>query len=310
MPNWKDVLVEIKEVQLLAQQEEYQAKQKASGAFDTIRRKYLDKLHQHTGRNVIAYYSAWQSKSVTGTEINDEDRNGFMMALHGVECKKGLDIILHTPGGSISATQSIVNYLRDKFGKDIRVVIPHTAMSAGTIIACSSKEIHMAKHSSIGPIDPQIGGLPASGLLNEFERAYREIKEDPAKQYVWLPILQKYNPTLLGHCQNAIDWSEKFAREQLESNMFSEAEEPDKTRIIDQIISRLTEYDEVKAHERQINHREGCDIGLNIKLIEENQEFQDLILTVHHCYMHTISHTNTLKIIENHLGTASINQVA
>lgn len=278
----------------------------SSGSFDTIRRKYLTELREYTKRNVIAYYSAWQSKSVIGTEINDEDRNGFMMALHEIDCSEGLDIILHTPGGSISATQAIVNYLRDKFQKDIRVIIPHTAMSAGTIIACSSKEIYMAKHSSIGPIDPQIGGKPASGIIAEFERAYEEIKVDPIKQVVWAPILQQYSPTLLGHCKNAIDWSEAFAREQLESNMFSEKEDPEKTETINKIISRLTEYNEVKAHERQINHKEGRDIGLNIKLIEEDQILQDLVLTVHHCYMHTISNTNSIKIIENHLGVASI----
>lgn len=233
-----------------------------------------------------------------------------MMALHGIECEKGLDIILHTPGGSISATQAIVKYLRDKFDKDIRVIIPHTAMSAGTIIACSSKEIYMAKHSSIGPIDPQIGGKPASGILAEFERAYTEIKEDVAKQYVWAPILQKYTPTLLGHCKNAIDWSEEFAREQLESNMFSGESEPEKTQKINNIIHRLTEYDAVKAHERQINHKEAIDIGLNVKLIEDDQDFQDLILTVHHCFIHTISNTHAIKIIENHLGAASMKAVA
>ena len=165
-------------------------------SFDTIRRKYLEELHSYTNRNVIAYYSAWQSKRVVGTEINDEDRNGFMMALHAMDCNKGLDLILHTPGGSISATQSIVNYLQDKFSGDVRAIIPHTAMSAGTIIACSCKEILMAKHSSIGPIDPQINGVPAQGLLAEFDQAHQEIKDDPSRQFVWLPIYR----SIIQHC--------------------------------------------------------------------------------------------------------------
>lgn len=285
------------------------AETKSRQSFDTIRRKYLAELHQYTDRNVIAYYSAWQSKRVVGTEINDEDRNGFMMALHELDCSKGLDLILHTPGGSISATQSLVNYLQDKFNGDIRAIIPHTAMSAGTIIACSCKKILMAKHSSIGPIDPQINGLPAHGLIAEFNQAYEEIKVDPARQAVWHPILQKYTPTLLGTCKNAIDWSEQFTRERLGRNMFAEFSDEDKQRKINSVITRLTEYDQVKLHERQINYLEAREIGLKIDLIEDDQALQDLVLTVHHCFMHTISNTAAIKLIENHNGAASIKSV-
>jgi ClpP class serine protease len=193
MPDWREVLAEIKNEQLGAEQAFQEAQLKAAQSFDTIRRKYLSKLFQHTGRNVIAYYSGWQSKNVAGIEIRDEDKNGFMMAVHGMDCKKGLDLILHTPGGSISATHSIVTYLKEKFGRNIRAIVPHMAMSGGTIMALSGKEIVMARHSSIGPIDPQIGGRPAAGVLEEFERAYNEIKTDKtsnkAKEKVWRPIL-------------------------------------------------------------------------------------------------------------------------
>lgn len=61
---------------------------------------------------MIAYYSGWLSKpDVAQTEITDEDKNGFMMAIHGMNRKKGLNLILHTPDDSISATESIVDML-------------------------------------------------------------------------------------------------------------------------------------------------------------------------------------------------------
>lgn len=306
MPNWNQVLDEIQQQQLSARQQQLIADIQSRQSFDTIRRKYLSELFEYTKRNVIAYYSAWQSKRVVGTEINDEDRNGFMMALHEIDCSKGLDLILHTPGGSISATQSIVNYLQDKFEGDVRAIIPHTAMSAGTIIACSCKEILMAKHSSIGPIDPQIHGVPAHGLLAEFEQAHKEISMDPTRQFVWQPILQQYTPTLLGNCKNAIDWSEQFTRDRLASNMFLDLSEDEKQQKIASVIQRLTEYDQVKLHERQINYNEAREIGLKIGLIEDDQRLQDLVLTVHHCFMHTISNTAAIKLIENHKGAASI----
>lgn len=294
MPNWGDVLSEIGREQ-----------QRAALAFDSVRRKYLALLSQETGRNVVAYYSAWQQKvGIGGTEIRDEDRDGVMRALHGLDYKKGLDLLLHTPGGSIAATQSIIVYLREKFGRDIRVIVPHTAMSGGTIIACSGKEIVMARHSSIGPIDPQIRGVPAKGVIEEFKRAASEIAADPSKQAVWLPILSQYTPTFIGNCQNAIKWSEEFARQQLGDNMFRGVK--DKKARIDKIITALTEYGEVKLHERQIGYREARNIGLKVALLEDTPAFQDLVLTVHHCYVHTLSNTQAYKLIENHSGAAFI----
>lgn len=94
-----------------------------------------------------------------------------MNTVRGLDCSKGLDLILHTPGGSPMAAEAIVKYLRSKFGKDIRVIVPQLAMSAGTMIACSAKEIVMGKQSSLGPIDPQLNGIPAYSIQNEFEDA-------------------------------------------------------------------------------------------------------------------------------------------
>ena len=296
MPNWSDVLDEIGTEH-----------NRGKSAFDTVRRKYLSELNKKTNRNVIAYYSGWQSKpGLAGTEIRDEDRNGFMMAVHELDESDGLDLIIHTPGGSISATQSIVSYLREKFGRNIRAIVPHTAMSGGTIMACSCKEIVMARHSSIGPIDPQIRGVPANGVLEEFKTAFNEICDDPRKEALWRPILSQYTPAFLGQCKNALKWSEDYAREQLASNMFHGVRK--KNDKIYQVIAALTDYDSVRTHERQIRYDEARNIGLKVNLLEDDQEIQDLVLTVHHCFMHTLSNTAAFKIIENHLGAAFVKQ--
>src|SRR5689334_20390931 len=142
MPDWGDVLKEITHTagQFIAAAQANQ--QAAQGSLDAIRRKYLAQLKNKTQRNVIAYYSGFLSKpDVAQTEITDEDKNGFMMAVHGINRNDGLDLILHTPGGNIAATESIVDYLHQLFGNDIRAIVPQIAMSAGTMIACSCKEI-------------------------------------------------------------------------------------------------------------------------------------------------------------------------
>ena len=180
MPNWYEVLKELQT-------------SNRTDALDSVRRKYLKQLHGKTDRNVIAYYSGWlQKPGIGNANICDDDKNGFMAAVHGLDRRKGLDLILHTPGGDIAATESIVNYLQKMYGNNIRAIIPQIAMSAGTMIACACKEIIMGKQSNIGPIDPQFWGIPCHGVLAEFRRAVEEIKKDPDSIPIWQTIVGKY----------------------------------------------------------------------------------------------------------------------
>lgn len=297
--NWKDVLDEIQKVKL---QHSEQSKQ----AVDLVRREYLDKLAKHTGRNVIAYYSGFLSKPDIQSDITDEDKNGFMMAVHRLDRSKGLDLILHTPGGLISATQSLVDYLHAMFDKNIRAIVPQIAMSAGTMIACSCKSILMAKHSNIGPIDPHLRGVPAYGVILEFKRASQEIKKDSSKIHVWQPIIGQYRPTFLSQCENAIKRSNSFVEEQLRTVMF--AGESNASNKAKKIVKQLTDYTGNKGHDRHI-HRDECEaMGLKIEKVEADQTLQDLLLPVHHCYMHSLTNTPSFKIIENHIGAAFIKQ--
>ena len=240
-------------------------------------------------------------------DINDEDKNGFMMSVHKLDRSKGLDLILHTPGGNIAATQSIVNYLHKMFGNDIRAVIPQIAMSAGTMIACSCRTISMGTHSNLGPIDPQLRDIPAYGVREEFRRAFREVKDDPGKTSLWQTIIGQYRPTFLGQCEKAITWSNAFVREQLTNVMFEG--QPDASDKARKIVRKLVSYGGRTTHERHIHYEECFDMGLNVENIESDDDFQDLILTVHHCYMHSLMNTLSFKMIENHLGVAFVKQL-
>lgn len=304
MPNWNDILVEI---QTYVQQNINNPNQ-ARQAVDIIRRKYIGQLYDHTQRNVIAYYSAFLSKpDANGLEINDEDKNGFMMAIHRMDRSKGLDLIIHSPGGNIAATQSLVDYLHKMFGNNIRAIVPQIAMSAGTMLACSCKTILMGTHSNLGPIDPQVRGVPAYGVIQEFRRAYREVHRDATKALIWQPIIGQYRPTFLSQCENSIKWSNEFVRDQLITVMFEgDADAFDKAN---RIVKMLTDYKRNKSHERHINYDECNSMGLNVEKIEDDGTLQDLILSVHHCYMHTLMNTPSYKIIENQLGTAFVKQI-
>jgi len=292
MPNWNEVFNEIQLTQT-----------QAALAQNTVRHKYLKALHEKTGRNVIAYYSGWLSKGpLTLSDINDEDKTGFMTTVHRLDRKLGLDLILHTPGGGIAATQSIVTYLHKMFGKDIRAIVPQIAMSAGTIIACCCKEIWMGNQSNLGPIDPQLRGIPAHGVVREFKRAMREVRNDPSKLPLWQQIIGQYRPTFLSQCENAIKWSNDFVQQQLIENMFEAL--PDKVKKAKSVTKAMSDYPRNKSHERHF-HIEECEkIGLIIKHLESDAVLQDAFLTVHHCYMNFMMNTTVYKVIENHNGVA------
>lgn len=293
MPNWNEVLLEI-------QQEHH--KNPNQNPVDTVRRKYLKQVSDITERNVIAYYSGWLQKAGSiDTAVNDKDKSGFMLTINRLDRAKGLDLILHTPGGDIAATESLVDYLYSMFDKNIRVIVPQISMSAGTMIALSAHEIIMGKHSNLGPIDPQMGGLACQAVLDEFKQAKKDIKKNPHSAALWQVIISKYHPTFLRSCKQAIDWSEKMVAEWLEFNMCSSS--------IDQvpaIMGMFANHKKQKSHSRHISKRQCESVGLNISSLEDNQDLQDAVLTTHHAFMHTFSSTNSVKIIENHDGVAYI----
>lgn len=237
MPSWGEVLSELRN---------------AENPLDVMRRKYLTTMHKYTGRNIIAYYSAFiQKPGIDGTGIDDNDKNAFMQAMCGLDKKKGLDLILHTPGGVIAATESIVYYLKKMFGNDIRVFVPQMAMSAGTMIALSSKQIVMGKQSNLGPIDPQFGGMSCAGIIEEFEEAIKDVTDNPASAAIWGPIIGKYHPTFIGDCKKAIDWSDTIVKEWLVENMFEQYK--NKKQRANKVLSTLSSHNKTFSHSRHIH---------------------------------------------------------
>jgi len=305
MPTWGEILTELKQTE----------EKGVKPPFDTVRRKYLAATYEKTGRNTILYATKWTQAGVIDPEllsITEEDIQGLMEVIHGLK-GPNLDLIVHSPGGSPEATEALVSYLRTKFS-DIRVIIPQSAMSAATMLACASNRIIMGKHSFISPIDPQlilhtqvgVQAVPAQAILDQFELAKSEC-EDPKKLGSWLPILSQYGPALLIQCKNALELSQRLVSEWLELYMFAGKENA--RDISKKIAAKLADHQEFKSHGRHISRDKAKrEIGLIIDDLEEDQEFQDLILSVFHATTHTFNGTNAVKIIENHNGKAFINQ--
>lgn len=289
MPNWSKIL------------ERVQAVSNEGIELNNIRNEYLTKINSITNRNVISYYSCWlKTPGAPNSSINDQDKNAFMNAVHQMDRTKGLDLILHTPGGDLAATESIINYLGTLFNGDIRAIIPQISMSAGTIIAMSCKEIVMGKQSSLGPIDPQMGGIACQSVIEEFKQAVADIASNPASAPLWQSIIGKYNPTFLVTCQNAINWSEQLMVDILKkSNPGINLQ-----RVKDVFLNNNNSF----SHSRHISKDQCKAVGLKIVDLESNQDLQEAVLSLHHAYMILMDKFSISKVVENQIGGCYVQQ--
>jgi ClpP class serine protease len=109
-----------------------------------------------------------ETVSVLGVPVSNfidiEDSEEILRAIRATPNDQAIDLILHTPGGLVLAAEQIAKALVDHKGK-VTVFVPHYAMSGGTLIALAADEIVMDSNAVLGPIDPQIGDMPAASIV-------------------------------------------------------------------------------------------------------------------------------------------------
>lgn len=278
------------------------AEVQSASPLDALRGDAITGLSSYRGRNVICYNSGWlQGNYSESVSICDDDMNGLMNAVYQLDRGKGLDLVLHTPGGDLAATEAIVKYIRDCFGNDVVAIVPQLAMSAGTMVACSCKEIVMGRQSSLGPTDPQFGGVAAGGVIEEFETAVKEVESNPSSAELWGKIIGKYHPTFLGDCVKAVEMSKSIVGKWLSSNML--CGDPALDWKLKEILNLLRDHRESAMHNRNFSHDDLEKIGMRIAMMEADDELQDRILTLHHAFMVTFQKTDAIKMIESSNGS-------
>lgn len=305
MPTWSGIAKEI----AAAQEAGHPA------ALDSVRRKYLAAAAAHTRRDTILYASRFIQPGSHNAEVEsiiDEDLQGLLEVLHGLT-SQNLDIILHSPGGSAEATESIVSYLRKRY-KHIRVIVPHVAMSAATMWACAADTIVMGPQSSLGPIDPQmrvvigegaLGMVPAQAILDQFEMARQEASK-PGGLAAWVPILRQYGVALLVQSQDALDLSEELVKEWLRKYMLAGTTYA--ARDARRIAQALADHQWSKSHGRHLDRDRarsigGGRVGLKVENMEADPVFEEAAMSTFAATMQVFSVLpNVAKIVESHTG--------
>jgi hypothetical protein len=297
MPSWGEVLDWINTLE----------QEQGADAYDIAINHYLRQVNQYRSRDTIVYTTDWTQPSASGhnQNIGLGDMQGFMEVMSGLDGGE-LDLILHSPGGSPEAAEQIIAYLREQYDH-ICMFVPEAAKSAATLMCCAADKVVMGDHSSLGPIDPQMivpksSGVhqsPAYSILDQFDKAREEYRRT-GEVGAWGPILTQYGPSLLAECEDAIELSEELAREWLSEYMLTE--EDVEQNVHEWLAEHLANRDNFRSHSRPIPRKKASRLGFDVEALEEDDELQDRILSVHHATSILMDKTQVSKIISSHEG--------
>jgi len=206
-------------------------------------------FEQKRGSRVILMIHRQESVSLLGIPlsrfINIEDSEQVLRAIRLTPSDVPIDLILHTPGGLVLATEQIARALLRHRAK-VTVFIPHYAMSGGTMLAMAADEIVMDENAVLGPVDPQLGSTPAASVIKVVEE--KPISKIDDQTLVTADIARK-----------AMRQVQRFVRALLEDEVPMQKIKPEN---VDRIIEALTTGR--VTHDYPILLEEATDLGLPI----------------------------------------------
>ncbi|HKC52011.1 MAG TPA: ATP-dependent Clp protease proteolytic subunit [Myxococcota bacterium] len=140
---------------------------------EAMRKRKIAALEEQRNSRVILLVHRQETMRFLGfpvmryIDVNDSEE--VLRAIQMTDDDVPLDLVLHTPGGLVLAALQIARAIRSHKGK-VTIFVPHYAMSGGTLIALAADEIVMSRNAVLGPVDPQLGELPAASLLKVMEQ--------------------------------------------------------------------------------------------------------------------------------------------
>lgn len=209
----------------------------------------LQDFQQQRKSRVILLIHRQESISLLGIPISRyitiEDSEQILRAIRLTPSDVPIDLILHTPGGLVLATEQIARALIRHQAK-VTVFVPHYAMSGGTMLALAADEIVMDANAVLGPVDPQLGNFPAASLIKVVQD--KPISEIDDQTLIMADLSRK-----------AIDQVQRFVRTLLKDSIPKQKVQPENIeKIIDFITTgRVT-------HDYPITVEEATELGLPI----------------------------------------------
>ncbi|RMF19588.1 MAG: hypothetical protein D6758_01670 [Gammaproteobacteria bacterium] len=223
---------------------------------ETARIKGIAKLEKARKSRVIMMVHRQETMSLLGFPlmrfIDVQDSEEVLRAIHLTDKDVPIDLVLHTPGGLVLASVQIARALK-QHPAPVRVIVPHYAMSGGTLISLAADEIIMAEHTVLGPVDPQLGQSPAASILRAVEKKPTEKVDDQTL-------------IMADQAQMAINQVRSVVRELVSGRMDDEAAEA--------LAKKLSEG--IWTHDYPITARMARELGLNVST-DIPPEFMELM---------------------------------
>jgi hypothetical protein len=281
---------------------------------DHYRRSKIAAIEKVTGRRLIIYASACTSPakpvSIDMLMMDPSDKIGFKTVTENIP-GPNLDVLLHSPGGYPDAVESLVQQLRGKYDS-VRFIVPSYAKSAATMLAMSGDEILMETDAELGPIDPQMrtqtGTSPAAAILEQFQKAQDELRQDATRLPGWMPILSQLGPSLLVDCDHAIELAKILVKDWTKSYMLRG--EPDAEAKSARIADYLTDHAKLKSHGRPIKIPDLQPLGVRVSDMRTNPALQVAVNELYCCLDILLGNSAAFKVFENSAGDALIRQTA
>jgi ATP-dependent protease ClpP protease subunit len=249
----------------------------------SIHHEAVHAVESLTKRNLICYTAFLRHPAST---IIQEDSQFIEHLLRSVDLKQypeTLDLLLHTPGGDPTAAERIVMTCRS-YAKSFRVIVPRTAMSAGTLVAMGADSIIMTETSELGPIDPQMiitSGQeqilrPAAAFVDAYldliNKAQEAIKSNqPPHPYI--ELIRRMDPTWIQVCLKARELARTIAGEFLARYMLKGKTKEE----IDLVVEQFMKEGELLSHGRIIRHAKALEYGLNAEVIPKGTPLDEAL---------------------------------
>jgi len=266
----------------------------------TLRKETISRIESLTGRPLITYVSrVYNISEKAPVGIDDSDMDGFADAIYSLPSGGPLDVFIISNGGNPTASERIVQMLRDKFS-EVRFIVPSNAYSAATLICFAGDEIIMDPMATLGPIDPQINGTPIRTILRAFEVLEKKVAtEGPMVLATYAKLIEKYSLHDLEFCKTAEALSKELAQTWLSKYMFKCNMDDPK---IKEILEYFTSFDLHKSHGRSIDRKKAKELKLSVTYSEDIENLAPLVRSLYNQYQFWFNVTPFYKMFENSKG--------
>lgn len=285
----------------------------------TERRELIKKLQIERGERLCVTYI---TSTRPGHELQIADDVLRLLYDHleaqSDAAKKGVDLFLHSNGGSGTVPWRVVSLIRE-YTEHFAVLVPHRAFSAATLIALGADDIVMHKMGCLGPIDPsvanifnppnpqapgQLAAISVEDVSGYFKLIEEELGITHSEELVQavLALTEKVHPLALGNVQRSHHQARMMARKLLRRHMKSDADETEIVRIIDTLKSNLF------FHGHPIN-RDEAKTELKLKVSTPTGVIEGLMWELYCEYENELQLTepfNAIHEIEKGRGASSV----